>query len=172
MNWLLKDKVENPTLKRLAIAINSYNGSNLVSTEESTYYTTTLPFFIDFKLISFIDLSFCPYLEIRLLDNGKTTFILDGTQKPFIEAGSISPLLLTSRNVYQYAALVLGDMNRNDNSYRLVTSINDIHFSEEPTKEQYQLLESSIQMAKIKKNPIHIKLKHPCFLAIQCTKYC
>ena len=151
MKWFLKGKKQDPTLIRLANVINSNNSSDLVSPEDSIYYITSLPFYNDFKLYTFIDLSFTPYLEMRLLDNGTHTFILDGTQNPFIEANNISNLILTSENVYQYAMLVLGNTQKNDNSYRLISSIDEINFSAEPTKEQYQLLESSIKTAKIKK---------------------
>ncbi len=154
-----KSKEIDTTLKRLAGFINSYNASNLVSPADSTYYALTLPFYSDFKLITFIDFSFCPYLEIRLLDNGVKTIILDGTQKPFLEAGSISPLNFTNENVYQYAMLVLGNTQKNNNSYRLVNSIDDIDFSSEPTKEQYQLLESSIKNPKIKKGKEFYEIK-------------
>lgn len=151
MKWLSKSKELDSTLIRLAAAINRNNSSNLVSPNDSTYYSKSLPFYNDFKLYTFIDLSFTPYLEMCLLDNGVYTFILDGTQTPFLEANSISSLKLTIENVYQYAMLVLGHTKRNDNTYRLVSSIDEINFSAEPTKEQYQKLESSIRTTKIKK---------------------
>lgn len=159
MLWSLKVKEVNPMLKRLAGFINAYNNSSLVSISESTFYVKTLPFYSDFKLITFIDLSFSPYLEIRLLDNGEKTFVLDGTQQPFYEANAISPLLLTEDNVFQYAMLVLGNTQKNDNSFRLVTSIDDIYFSQEPTKEQYELIESSIRTTKIKHEDGSFKIK-------------
>lgn len=157
--WSLKGKEVNPKLKRLVGFINKYNDSNLVSVSESTFYEAKLPFYKDFKLITFIDLSFCPYLEIRLLDNGDKSFILDGTQQPFYEVNSITPLLLNDDNVFQYAMLVLGNTQKNDNSFRLVTSIDDIYFSQEPTKEQYQLIESSIRTTKIKHEDGSYKIK-------------
>lgn len=149
--WQFKNKVYDSTLTRLANHINCYNASNLVSLADSTHYTSNLPFYEDFKLITFIDLSFNPYLEIKLLDNGINSFILDGTQGPFIEANLISPINLTIDNVYQYAMLVLGNTQKRDNSYRLVNSIDDISFSSEPTKEQFHQLELSIKNPKIKK---------------------
>lgn len=154
-----KSKEIDATMKRLSDFINSYNACSLVSPEDSTYYTLSLPYYSDFKLITFIDFSFCPYLEVRLLDNGVKIIILDGTQKPFLEANSISPLILTNESVYQYAMLVLGNTQKNDNSYRLVNSIDDIYFSSEPTKEQYQLLESSIKNPKIKKGKEFYEIK-------------
>jgi hypothetical protein len=152
MKWLSKEKKLDTTLVRLAEVINRSNSSNLVSPVDSTFYLTPLPFYTDFKLYTFVDLSFTPCFEMCLLDNGIYTFILDGTQKPFLEANVVSPLVLTSKNVYQYAMLVLGSIQKNDNSYRLVKSIDEINFSSEPTKEQYQLLESSIKTTKIKKD--------------------
>ncbi|HCT30241.1 MAG TPA: hypothetical protein DIW31_05805 [Bacteroidales bacterium] len=157
--WLSKEKTINPTLKRLAGFINHYNCSNLVSLSESTFYITPLPFYSDFNLITFIDLSFSPYLEIRLLDNGEKSIILDGTPQPFYEVNAISPLQFTEKNVFQYAMLVLGNTQKNDNSYRLVTSIDDIYFSQEPTKEQYQLIESSIRTTKVKHEEGSYKIK-------------
>ncbi len=151
MKWLSKGKGLDSTLVRLAEAINRSNSSNLVSPLDSTFYLTPLPFYTDFKLYTFVDLSFTPCLEMHLLDNGIYTFILDGTQKPFLEANAISPLVLTTKNVYHYAMVVLGNTQKNDNSYRLVNSIDEINFSTEPTKEQYQQLESSIKTTKIKK---------------------
>jgi len=152
MKWTLKTKELDPTLQRLAEAINRINSCKLVSISDSTYYTTPLPFYTDFKFYTFIDLSFTPYLEIRLLDNGNYTFMLDGTQNPFIEANSISPLVLTDKNVYDYALLVLGNTRKKDDSYRLVNSIDEITFSAEPTLEEYEKLESSIKTPKIKKD--------------------
>jgi hypothetical protein len=151
MKWTFKSKVFDPTLQRLAETINRINSCKLVSISDSTYYTTLLSFYNDFKFYTFIDLSFTPYLELRLLDNGTHTFIIDGTQNPFIEVNSISPLLLTSKNVYEYAMFVLGNITKNDNTYRLVNSIDEINFSSEPTFEQYQQLESSIKSPKIRK---------------------
>ncbi len=157
--WSLKGKEVNPMLKRLAGFINKYNNSNLVSISDSTFYIKPLPFYTDFKLITFIDLSFSPYLEIRLLDNGAKSFVLDGTQQPFYEVNAMSPLSLTEDNVFQYAMLVLGNTQKNDNSFRLVTSIDDIYFSQEPTKEQYELIESSIRTTKIKHEDGSYKIK-------------
>lgn len=159
MIWSLKGKEVNPMLKRLVGFINAYHNSNLVSTSESTFYIKPLPFYADFKLITFIDLSFSPYFEIRLLDNGEKTFVIDGTRQPFYEINAISPLLLTKDNVFQYAMLVLGNTQKNDNSFRLVTSIDDIYFSQEPTKEQYELIESSIRTTKIKHEDGSYKIK-------------
>jgi hypothetical protein len=151
MKWSFKGKELDSTLIRLAEAINKSNSSNLVSPADSTFYVTCLPFNNDFKLCTFVDLSFTPYFEMRLLDDGTHTFILDGTQKPFLEANKISPFVISSRNVYQYAMLVLANTRKNDSSYRLIKSIDEISFSAEPTIEQYQLIESSITTAKIKK---------------------
>ncbi|NVO08944.1 MAG: hypothetical protein HXX16_03185 [Bacteroidales bacterium] len=152
MKWLFKSKKLDQTLVRLVKAINNVNSCSLVSPEDSRYYTTSLPFYNDFKLYTFIDLSFSPYLEMKLLDNGTHTIPLDGTQQPFLKANSISPLILTSKTVYQYTMLVLGNIQKHDNSYRLINSIDEIDFSSEPTKEQYQQLESSIKTPKIKKD--------------------
>lgn len=152
MKWSLKCKKQDPTLVRLAEFINKANSNDLVSPGTSIYSITTLPYYSDFKLYTFRDLSFTPYLEMRLLDNGTHTLMLDGTQNPFLVANTISPLVLTSRNVYQYAMLVLGNTKKNDSSYRLINSIDEVNFSAEPTKEQYQLLESSIKAARIKKD--------------------
>lgn len=159
MKWLFKDKKSNPTLERLVKAINRFNANNLVSIDDSTYYSAALPFYSDFKLYTFFDLSFTPYLEIHLLDNECNTFILDGTQKPFHEANAISPLRLTSENVYQYAMMVLGNTLKNESSYRLVSSINEINFTTEPTKEQYHQIASSIRTAKIKKEKEYFIIK-------------
>jgi len=158
MRWTFK-KEPDPTLQRLAAAINRINSNDLVSPADSTYYTTALPFYTDFKLYTFIDLSFTPYLEMRLLDNGNRTFLIDGTQNAFIEANAISPLILTSKNAYEYAMLVLGNVKKNDFSYRLVNSMDEINFSSQPTYQQYEQLESSIKTPKIKKdkNSFHIK---------------
>ncbi len=152
MKWLFKSKKLDQTLVRLAGAINKVNSCSLVSPEDSIYYTTLLPFYKDFKLYTFIDQSFSPYLEVKLLDNETHTFSLNGTQQPFLDANAISPLILTEDTVYQYTMIVLGNIQKHDNSYRLVNSINEITFSSEPTKEQYQQLESSIKTPKIKKD--------------------
>jgi len=163
MKWTLKSKKQDSTLVRLAECINKNNSTDLVSPEDSTYSITSLPFYSDFKLYTFIDISFTPYLEVRLLDNGTHTLILDGTQNPFLVANTISPLVLTSKNVYQYAMLVLGNTRKNDSSYRLISSINEVNFSTEPTKEQYQLLESSIKAARIKKDEEFFLIKTTLF---------
>lgn len=152
MKWLFKSKKLDQTLVRLAESINKVNSCSLVSPEDSIYYTTLLPFYNDFKLYTFIDQSFSPYLEVKLLDNETHTFLLNGTQQPFLDASAISPLILTEATVYPYTMIVLGNMQKQDNSYRLVNSINEITFSSEPTKEQYQQLESSIKTPKIKKD--------------------
>ncbi len=159
MKWFLKGKKQDSTLIRLAEFINKNNSRDLVTPNDSVYSITPLPFYTDFKLYSFIDLSFTPYLEMRLLDNGTHTIILNGTQNPFLEAAIISPLVLTIKNVYQYAMLVLGNTLKNDNSYRLISSIDEVNFSSEPTKEQYQLLESSIKTARIKKDKESFQIK-------------
>lgn len=150
--WRTKERKTDETAERLAKAINKYNCSNLVSTANSTYRMFTLPFYTNFKLYTFIDFSFCPYLEMNLLDNGVYTFVLDGSQKPFLEANALSPLVLTSNNVYQYASVVLGNICKGDSSYRLVNSINDITFCTIPSKEEYLQIESSITTPTIKKD--------------------
>jgi len=153
--WRTKERKIDETTERLAKAINKNNCSNLVSTANSTYRMFTLPFYPNFKLYTFIDFSFCPYLEMNLLDNGSYTFVLDGSQKPFLEANALSPLVLTSNNVYQYASVVLGNICKGDSSYRLVNSINDITFSSIPSKDQFNQIESSIISPVIKKNEDH-----------------
>jgi hypothetical protein len=152
MKWTFKSKQYDPTLCRLAGAINHINSCNLVSIADSTYYKSPLPFCNDFSYYTFIDLSFTPYLEIRLLDNENQTFILDGTQKPFLDVNSIAPFVLTNKNVYEYALLVLGNTKKKDDSYRLVNSIDEINFSSEPTLNEYQQIESSIKKPKIKRD--------------------
>lgn len=157
--WQLKSRVYDSTLVRLAEFINRYNDSSLVSLADSTFYITSLPFYDDFKLITFIDLGFSPYLEVRLLDNGTQTYILDGTQNPFFKANTTSKLNLNYENVYQYALLVLGNIQKNDNSYRLVNSIEDICFSTKPTKEEYQRLVLSVKNPIIEKEEDLYKIK-------------
>lgn len=157
--WRSKERKIDTTTERLAKAINKYNCSNLVSVAYSIYHKLTLPFYNDFKLYTFIDFSFCPYLEMQLLDNGIHSFVLDGTQKPFLEANSLSPLVLTSNNVYQYALIVLGNIRKGNSSYRLVNSIDEIPFSTIPTKEQFLQIESSIAPPVIEKNANHFLIK-------------
>ena len=159
MKWIFKSKEPDLTLERLANTINRINSNNLVSASDSTFYATNLPFYEDFKLYTFIDLSFTPYLEMKLLDNVKYTFIIDGTQNAFIEANKLSPLVLTIENVYEYAMLVLGNTKKNDYSYRLVNSVDEINFSTEPTFAQYQQLESSIKPPRIKKEKDNFIIK-------------
>ncbi len=151
MKWSFKSKGLDKNLVRLADTINRINSSNIVSAIDSTYYTTPLTFYNDFKLQTFIDSSFTPYLEIHLLDNETYTFILDGTQNPFLEASTVSPLVLTRKNAYEYAMFVLRYTKKNNNSYRLVDSIEEINFDTEPTFEQYEQLEASLRTPKIKK---------------------
>lgn len=170
MNWPFKSKKLDQTLVRLAEVINKVNSCSLVSPEDSIYYTTLLPFYADFKLYTFIDQSFSPYLEVKLLDNGIDTFLLNGTQQPFLDASAISPLILTEATVYPYTMLVLGNMQKHDNSYRLVNSINEITFSSEPTKEQYQQLESSIRTPKIKKDKDSFVIKTTMLFADNVIK--
>jgi len=150
--WRTKERKVDEIAERLAKAINNYNCNNLVSAANSTYRLSALPFYTNFKLYTFIDFSFCPYLEMNLLDNGIYTFVLDGSQKPFLEANSISPLVLTSNNVYQYALIVLGNIREGNCAYRLVKSIDDITFSSIPSKEEYLKIESSITPPVIKKD--------------------
>ncbi len=153
--WRTKERKADETIERLAKAINKYNCSNLVSTANSTYRLSVLPFYTSFKLYTFIDFSFCPYFEMSLLDNGSHTFVLDGSQKPFLEANALSPIVLTSNNVYQYASVVLGNICKGDSSYRLVNSIDDITFSTIPSKEQYKQIKSTIISPIIKKDEDH-----------------
>ncbi|MHC1705569.1 MAG: hypothetical protein AB9846_16835 [Tenuifilaceae bacterium] len=149
MSWNFRSKEQDPNLLRLVECINKRNGSKLVSADSSTYYVTELPFYNSFKLFTLADLSFTPYFKQQFLDNGQYTFVLDGTQTPFIEANSISPIILTSKNVFSYAQLVLCHINKKDCSYRLVSSMEDVEFSSEPTPEQYEKLIASIQKPKI-----------------------
>lgn len=152
MSWLFKSKQPDQTLQRLSEAINKKNGSRLVSPGNSTLFTTELPFYKGIKLYTYVDLSYTPYFQQQLLDNGNVTFVLDGTQTPFIEANSISPLILTSKNIISYTRLILSNIQKNDCSYRLVTSIDDVEFSSEPSDEQYTKLKSSIKTPRIKKD--------------------
>lgn len=152
MKWSFKSKDVDPVLQRLADSINQKNGSNLVNPEDSVYYAKEVTFYSDFKLFTFVDLSFTPYYQVRLLDNGFQTIVLDGTIKPFLEAANQSPLVLTKQNVFEYANVVLSNIEKEEGCSHLVESIDDIEFSSEPTPEQFVKLETSIKAATVSKD--------------------
>ncbi len=151
MKWSFKSKETDPTIIRLAEAINRKNGSRLVSYSDSTYYTTEISFYSDFKLYTFVDLGFIPYYQVRLLDNGFQTIVLDGTITPFIEAASISPLVLTRQTVFDYAKVVLSCMEKEEGCFHIVTNIDEVDFNTEPTPTEYLKLEASIFPPRILK---------------------
>jgi hypothetical protein len=155
MKWLFKSKEQNPTLLRLANAINRKNGSKLITLESSEFFLTELPFYNGFKLYTLVDLSFTPYFKQRLLDNGLNTIVLDGSILPFIEANISSPIILTTQNVFEYANLVLDNIIETDSNYKLISSIEDVDFSSDPSFEEYTKLNSSIKSPRIRKENDH-----------------
>jgi len=152
MKWPFGSKEIDTTIIRLAEAINRKNGSHLVNYHDSTYYSVEISFYADFKLYTYVDLGFMPYYQVRLLDNGFQTIVLDGTITPFVEAASISPLVLTKQTVFDYAKVVLCCMEKEDGFYHLVANIDEVDFSTEPTAEQFQKLELCIHSPRILKD--------------------
>lgn len=155
MKWLFKSKQQNPTLLRLADAINRKNGSKLISIESSEYFVTELPFYNGFNLYTLVDLSFTPFFKQQLLDNGKDSIVLDGSILPFIDANMLSPIILTNQNVFEYASLVLDNIIKADSNYKLISSIEDVDFSSDPSFEEYTKLNSSIKSPRIRKENDH-----------------
>jgi hypothetical protein len=148
MKWLFKSKEQNPTLLRLANAINRKNGSKLITLESSEFFLTELPLYTcRSKLYA--------NFKQRLLDNGLNTIVLDGSILPFIEANISSPIILTTQNVFEYANLVLDNIIETDSNYKLISSIEDVDFSSDPSFEEYTKLNSSIKSPRIRKENDH-----------------
>lgn len=147
--WSNRGKTVDEVLLRLVSAVNTTNGVPIVSADSSTYFHSDLAFYTDFKRYSLLDLSFTPYLQFDLLDNGQHTLLLDGSFRPFEQANKLSPPSLTGQNVFEYARLVVNTMEMNGYRMRLVSSIEEVDFDSEPTPEQYRQLESTIKAPAI-----------------------
>jgi hypothetical protein len=148
--WSNRGKTVDAVLQRLVKTVNNANGVPIVSGDSSTYFHTDLAFYTDFKRYSLFDLSFTPYLQFDLLDNGQHTLLLDGSFKPFEQANKLSPPSLTGQNVFEYARLVVNTMEMNGCRMRVVGSIEEVDFDSEPTPEQYRQLESTIKAPAIR----------------------
>lgn len=135
------DTITKQLLERLTSNVNRAIGSSIINIHNCTVQETVLPFYSGFKLFVLIDSSYTPLVKYSLLDDGETTILLDGTLDAWNTANKVENPKLSVTNILDYAKCVLDSISR----CNIVTTIEDIDFSQMPTVEMFQNIEAAIK---------------------------
>ena len=135
------DTITKQLLERLTSNVNRAIGSSIINIHNCTVQETALPFYSGFKLFVLIDSSYTPLVKYSLLDDGDITILLDGTLEAWNTANKVENPKLSVTNILEYAKCVLSTISR----CNIVTTIEDIDFSQMPTTEMFQDIESAIK---------------------------
>ncbi|WP_286856333.1 hypothetical protein [Proteiniphilum sp. UBA5431] len=134
--------------------LNSKQSFELFDANKTCLHTTVLSFFRYYDLISARTFSTIPPVTMEYLWNRNNNHIikLDGTCDCIFDNLEKLGLNLNDNNFSDYLTFVLENVQSEQGTLRLVQSIDDVEYSQNPTKEEIKFLERNIK-------PIEVELK-------------
>ncbi|SRR5574344_1128055 len=131
--------------------INSLSSYDLFSEEKTHLKTAPLPFFKDYKLLSAQAFSTIPPVTMHYLWNGKDNDIIkmEGTRDSVFDNLHKLRLILDESTIVPYVKFVLDGIWTDKGNIRLVESLDEIEFSDSPSREDLKFLETTIRPATV-----------------------
>lgn len=134
--------------------LNATKSFEVFSEKETLLETIQLPFFNDYVFLSAQAFSCIPPVTFHFLWNKLNNDIiaLKGTRDAVFENLEKLDLILNEETIVPYVKFVLDNVYTEKGSLRLVEKVDEIEFSENPTKEEMDFLKENIRPAKLIKN--------------------
>lgn len=136
-NWI---DVQDENVPSLIEKINEQSSLKLFSEDRSHVEMAELPFYKNFKLVQATTFSSIPPVTMQYLVAGSApnwdVVKLNGTRDPIFENNARAGLVLNAETVVPYATFVLGAVQTEQGSLRLVEKVDDETFTNTPTPEQ------------------------------------
>ena len=158
-NWI---DVQDENVPSLIEKINEQSSLKLFSEDRSHVEMAELPFYKNFKLVQATTFSSIPPVTMQYLVAGSApnwdVVKLNGTRDPIFENNARAGLVLNAETVVPYATFVLGAVQTEQGSLRLVEKVDDETFTNTPTPEQRKTVTRLIRPAKVEETPDGFKL--------------
>lgn len=158
-NWI---DVQDKNVPSLIEKINEQSSLKLFSEDRSHVEMAELPFYKNFKLVQATTFSSIPPVTMQYLVAGSApnwdVVKLNGTRDPIFENNARAGLVLNAETVVPYATFVLGAVQTEQGSLRLVEKVDDETFTNTPTPEQRKTVTRLIRPAKVEETPDGFKL--------------
>ena len=158
-NWI---DVQDENVPSLIEKINEQCSLKLFSEDRSHVEMAELPFYKNFKLVQATTFSSIPPVTMQYLVAGSApnwdVVKLNGTRDPIFENNARAGLVLNAETVVPYATFVLGAVQTEQGSLRLVEKVDDETFTNTPTPEQRKTVTRLIRPAKVEETPDGFKL--------------
>ncbi len=158
-NWI---DVQDENVPSLIEKINEQSTLKLFSEDRSHVEMAELPFYKNFKLVQATTFSSIPPVTMQYLVAGSApnwdVIKLNGTRDPIFENNARAGLVLNAETVVAYATFVLGAVQTEQGSLRLVEKVDDETFTNTPTPEQRKTVTRLIRPAKVEETADGFKL--------------
>jgi len=133
--------------------INALSSFDMFTPGRSHLTIADLPFYSNFKLLQATTFSSIPPVTMQYLIAGRgadaEVIKMDGTREPIFENNPKGGLILNAQTVVAYATFVLGAVQTEEGSLRLVEKVDEDTFSNTPTPQQRKDVTHMIRPAKV-----------------------
>ena len=150
-NWI---DVPDSDVQSLLEKINDQSTLKLFSEDRSHVEAADLPFYRNFKLVQATTYSSIPPVTMQYLVGGSApdwdVVKLNGTRDPVFENNPRAGLVLNADTVVAYATFVLGAVQTEQGSLRLVEKVDEDTFTNTPPPEQRKTVTHLIRKAEVK----------------------
>lgn len=149
-NW---NEIPDSDAEILIKKINALSSFDMFSANRSRLQIADVPFYSNFKLLQATTFSSIPPVTMQYMISGKgdaaEVIKMDGTREPIFENNPKAGLILNAQTVVAYATFVLGSVQTEEGSLRLVEKVDDDTFSSMPTPQQRKDVTHLIRPAKV-----------------------
>ena len=149
-NWNEIPDTQNEILIK---KINELSSFKMFTHGRAHLTITDLPFYSKFKLLQATTFSSIPPVTMHYLvsGNGEDAEVIkmNGTREPIFENNHRAGLILNAQTVVAYATFVLGEVQTEEGSLRLVESVDENTFTDTPTPQQRKEVTHLIRPAKV-----------------------
>ena len=149
-NWNEIPETDEEVLIKKVNALSSFE---MFSPGRSRFVVADLPFYSNFKLLQATTFSSIPPVTMQYLIAGKgadaEVIKMDGTRDPILANNARAGLILNAKTVVAYATFVLGAVQTEEGTLRLVEAVDEDTFSNLPTPHQRKEVTHMIRPAKV-----------------------
>lgn len=149
-NWTsVKENEEEVLIEK----VNDATVSKVFTAGRAHLSFTELPFYKNFKLLQATAYTTIPPVTMRFLLGGEApnwkVVKMDGTNAPIFEHNVEAGLVLNEETVVPYVTFVMGEVQSEEGSLRVVEEVDEDTFSSTPTPEERKTVTRLIRKAKV-----------------------
>ena len=137
--------------------VNDSTTSKIFKAGRTNLATAELPFYKNFKLLQATAYTTIPPVTMRFLIGGEApdwkVVKMDGTNEPIFKNNQEAGLVLTKETVVPYVRFVMGEIQSEEGSLRLVEEVDDETFTSTPTPEERKTVTRLIRKAQVTETP-------------------